>query len=93
MRVGPNWYGSFCKRNMNFTKIGILLDSKFKKLNSQDEFKDLQRTSEYDGQTKMADTNLSKNVHYGSLGKKFSGLISWDHGHKLIIYSQSYSRI
>ena len=68
MRVGPNWYGSFCKRNMNFTKIDILLDSKFKKLNSQDEFKDLQRTSEYDGQKKMTDTNLSKNVHYSKMG-------------------------
>ena len=54
LRGKPNCYGLFCKRIMNFAKMGILLDSTFKRLNSQDKLKALQRTSEYDGWKKMA---------------------------------------
>ena len=86
MRGKPNCYGLFCKRITNLTKMGILLDSTFKRLNYQDKLKALQRTSEYDGWKKMA-VFLQMRYFYPSAGEKTQ------HGHKWIIYSQSYGRI
>ena len=121
MRGKPNCYGLFCKRIMNFAKMGILLDSTFKRLNSQDKLKALQRTSEYDGWKKMA-VFLQMGYFYPSFQVllflvfrtsydfffEISRVIvhfwctNWwcffwgkktHHGHKWIIYSQSYGRI